>query len=287
MHEAQRPHAQKLTQVNTLGGVIISGNEIDNGSVRLVTRTVGNTVKAKLEVRDDQVWNGGEMEVGESSVFLGPNMSLSALGTSLELNSLSGNIRSISLDIPISDEGTEAPRTIRAEAVAIRVIGQSITSLDQAATEFRIPVNTEFQGFVLKIYFKVGSVRAEEDVTMRVYAGTEEIAENLIHERTYPASRFPANTEVILEDSIDLGTFVDDDVLGILDSSVAFSLLGDPDSTVWFAVDIQEYVYEEVISTPTGTDKFLVNTVASFLATKSGDLLLGTRTRLINGIVPA
>jgi len=262
----------------------IIGDEETNGSVRFITRFTGNKIRAKVETRNDDVWNAGRMETGPNTMFLGQNVSIGALGASLEIRSVDESIRSIPLDIPIEDSGTSVPRVLRAFQRLDREIGQTDFSVDTTDTQFLQPTTTSFQGFIFAIYLKVGAVAATSEVMLQVTTGLTP-GGDLIYEQFYPASDFPANTEVKLVDNLDLGTFVGEELLLTISSDTAFGLLGNSTPEPWFAVDIQAYLYEESISSPTGTDKFLVHrTTGNIMSDVTGNIMLNDRSRTINGL---
>jgi len=278
--------APSITQFNPAGQLYLNGSDKVDGGVRFVVVRRGKSgkIRGKLETNADRVWNAGQMEMGQGSLFLGPNVSVRALGASVEFRSLDGDVRSLPLDIPISDAGTTTPRVIRVGQRFNRIPGQVDFSVDTVSTEHLRPATTLAQGFVLNLYLKVGAVAPTEEVSVIVTLGLVAGGE-IIHEQFYPASRFPANTEVQLEDTIDLGTFVGDEVLATISSASAFSLLGDVSARPWVAVDIQFYQYEEAISTPTGTDKILVDVNGAVMTDYLGNVMLSNPDLFLNAPV--
>jgi len=261
---------------NQSGDLYVIGDEFTDNSVRLAIRDHNGINQAKVEDRQAGVWNSSPFEVGEDSMFLGTNISLSSLGTSLKLNRQDGQSSTIYLDIPLADEGSKDPRAIVAEPRINRFVAQPDFSTEVLSTDFSIFRITEFQGYVYTMYFKTGSVAAVDEVTIRIYAGTS-VSDPLIYEKNYPANLFPANIEVVLEDDIDLGTFVGDQVFMTISSSVAFSMLGDPLEELWFAADFQGYEYTEVITVTKGTDKFLIDNLGYLMADNLGNAMLSTQ----------
>jgi len=265
---------------NSTSFLYIKGDESTDDSLRFATRIIGVNVKAKIERRKNGVWNTGEMEFGEDSIFLGTNVSLSTVGASLKINSIDGTVGAIPLDIPFSDAGTKEPRALRAQTRVNRVVVQPVFTTEVVSTQFLRGVTTTFQGFIHAVYLKVGDAAALDEVTVRVFSGST-TSGNLIHEHLYAASVFAANTEVVLTDNIDLGTFVGDEVLLEVSSPVAFGLLGNASSVFWLAVDFQSYQYEEIISAVEGTSKFLIDNIGQVIADIVGNVMLNT-TRIID-----
>ncbi len=250
--------------------VYIRGDETTDNSIRLV---IGANDQTQLQRRKNGVWNTTSLELDKNSLLLGPSVSIGSQGTSIKISSVDGNRESIILDIPISDSGTQEPRTIRAMPRVNRVIAQPIFNVETVTQTSLFPIITAFQGYIFTAHFKIGSVAASESLTFTVTGGLVP-GGPIFFQKEFPANDFPENTEIKLSGLIDLGVFVGDEVLLTVTSDADFSFLGDIFQTPWLAVDIQEYIFEEVISTPTGTDKYLIDSSGDIISDNVGNLVL-------------
>ena len=267
---AIRTSTQHVNVKNPLDVVYARGDESTDGSIRF---SFSSEDDCQIERRRDGVWNTTELELGEDSLLLGPNLSISALGSSVKFSSVDGDREAVPLDIPITTSGTSEPRAINAAPRFDRIVVQPVFTNELTTALIELPVTTAFQGFVYTIYLKIGSTAPTDSVTLTVSSGLT-AGGKTFYNRTYPASDFAANTEVVLEGPIDFGTFVGDEILLTISSGTAFSLLTNSSDIIWFAVDFQIYTYEEVISIPTGTNKFLSDSGGAIIVNNIGNLIL-------------
>ena len=205
---------------NPTGMTYISGSESIDGSARL-SRGVADSVK--IEERENGVWNKGKLQISADTLYLGDDIRVGAIGHYFDIYSVSQDQAAISVVINYDTTGTEEAIVPILAPKEFNVITNSDFAGENIGTSYNYIVQIPV-GYVLsKIHYKTGSVSASSQITVRVYRGTIANLNKLIFEQNYPASQFPANSDV----SINVGKLnykKNEQFLCVLSSEANFSI---------------------------------------------------------------
>lgn len=255
---------------NPAGVVYLLGDEFTDGSIRLIV----DVDIPEVQERKSGIWVAGELRLDASTLFLGRDVSIKGIGSHLQINSEESGNKSLLLETRFNDGGTELPHTHVLGPRQNRVVfvpdetGEIITSL------FELAVTSFLTAFRYKYYFKSGSVAATQPVTMTLTKGSIP-GGTLVFAEAMPASQWPANTEVEVDLGIGISLSVGAPLLLTISSAANFSLVGD--GTVegtFFAMDFQAFSLQDVIDTPTGTDRFLTDNSAEGMFDNDGNSMM-------------
>lgn len=231
---------------NPLDVVYVSGDETTNGSVRIVIDALNDI--ATIEERTDGVWNIGELQLSQGSLLLGRDLRISAGGHHIIVTTQDIPNQSLLLAVPFDDTGTFNPENTILGPRFVRRVQQpddsgSVTTDDHttAIVALNLTLSTEF-------YIKVGETGASEDVSIVLSEGVPP-NDIVFFQKNFPASAFPANTEISF--SLEPGVQFDADIQinSIITSAAAFTLLYESTLTVpWFALDFQLQEHEDLLT---------------------------------------
>ena len=103
-----------------------------------------------------------------------------------------------------------------------------------------------------------------------------------------PASQWPASTEVVVVLDGALSLSVGAPLLLTISSNSNFSLIGDlANGGNFFAMDFQEFLLEDVIAIPTGTDRFLADNFGEIVIDNSGNTMMFGEQGSLSTTTPA
>lgn len=261
--------------VNNLSVVYIRGNEFTDDSIRLFIVDNGNTSVTEIQKRVSGVWAATSFMTGPTSLFLGLDLSLSAQGNMLSIESVESSAKELSIGAEFSDSGSDPAKVSILSTRINRLVVRSDIS-EELVTQSDTDAFTGLtNAFRYKFYFKTGSVAATDTVTLTITKGLTP-GGAVFFKKEMPVSDWSANTEVEIELEGGLNITPGNGFSSTLSSPSDFSLLGNfsTGGGRFFAFDIQPFVFETLISTPTGTDRFLSDNSASFLADNSGNMVL-------------
>lgn len=235
-----------VTRRNLTEVIYFKGDEFTDLSIRMI-KGVDNVVE--LQTRINGVWNVSKLEIGAGTLLLGQDLSLAAIGSHLQISSVAGSNRFLSLDIEFDDIGSLQPRT--------PVLGQRINRLvlqpiftDENTTKLATrptTILTNNAGFAYTIYLKTGSIAATTSIQLSITKGLT-LGGSSFFEREYPASNFPSNTEIQLDLISGLGFIAGEEILITFSSDENFSLLGDASNKFFFAIDFQPRSQVDLLS---------------------------------------
>lgn len=262
-------YGQDVTIGNLSSAVYLFGSEFVDGSVRLLPSDELEGVP-HIELRTDGVWANTGLALNAGTLFLGNDISIGTVGSHLQINSEEGVHKSILLETRFDDVGTGLPHTHTLGPRINRVVfvpnesGEIVTSL------FELPVTSFLTAFRYTYYFKSGSVAATFPVTMELSKGSTP-GGKIIHRAVMPASRWAENVEVAVELIGGLQLSIGAPLLLTIKSDDDFSIIGDGTVTgTFFAMDFQTFFLEDVISIPTGTDRFMVTNAGQIMLDNFG-----------------
>lgn len=240
---------------NSANVIYLSGNEFADGSVRVEPADFHIGVP-HIEVRRNGIWRNTGLALDAESLFLGNDVSIGTVGSHLQINSEEGDRKSILLETVFNDGGSGLPHT--------HVLGPRFNHVVFSANEigeivtdnFELPVTSFLTAFRYTYYFKTGSVAATSPVTMQLSKGSV-AGGKVILEVVMDADDWAAGVEVVIPLVGGLQLSIGAPLLLTIFSDNDFSLIGDEaNGGNFFASDFQTFFLEDVISTPTGTDRF-------------------------------
>lgn len=233
-----------VTKQNLSDVIYIKGDEFTDGSIRLI---LGSDDETQIQKRVNGVWNLGEFELSSDTLLLGHNLSLSAIGTNLQINAIEGNKQFLALDVPFDDSGSSFPRSPVLGKRSNRLLLQSIFSNENVAQQIQISITiTSLQGFNYILYLKTGSIAATAPIEITITEGLIPGGFNFF-DRLYGITDFPANTEIQLNLGAGLGFFTGEEILLTLSSDENFSLLGNSSGDIFFGFDFQPCIQEHLL----------------------------------------
>ena len=250
--------------------VYVKGNETTDGGIRFI---IGSDQICRIEQRKDGVWNPTDLQLDSSSLRLGRGFRLGAASNHLIIETESGNRQLVSTS-DIEDSGTRPPHAVILGPLLTRLVVQPDESLEQTLVDHLSSSFVLFDAFTEAVYFKVGSVGATADVVLRNSSGALP-NDFLFREITFPASAFPANTEVRIGFEASTAFTVGEQVNTKLTSANPFSILYNaPGDRFWVAVDTRSSRKEDILSHPTGLDRFLMSNDGNHIASEAGNFII-------------
>ena len=241
----QRGGGPNLTIKNPSDVVYLKGDEFTDDSVRFEVDIQNRT---ELQLRANTVWNLGELEIGGNSLFLGHDVALSAVASSIQITSIDAGQKSIVVDTPVADAGSSPPRTVELRQKRFASVVQPIFDTENTTMDHRRIAFLPFQSNGSEFRVKTGSVAATEPVTMTFSKGLAP-GGVVFRKQVLPASKFPASSDVLISEfGTGVGFFPFDQVLIRWLSDAPFSLLGDTTPTPYFALDTQRAKYTDVLT---------------------------------------
>lgn len=232
-----------VTKKNSVGILYIEGAEDIDGSLRWF---IGPDNITRVEKRVDGVWNATELQLAGNSLFLGRDVSLSAIGHHLLTTSTAENIKSIIVSAEFTDaEGSKQPHIEVFSPRVNRFLFQPDLSVETTLATHTLQALPTTDVLSYANYVKVGNVAPTDSIEIIYTVGSPP---RVIYSRLYPASQFPANTEVRFETLAGV-SFIDGELITLtLKSASAFSLLGSAVPGPWLAVDFQTFTAEALVT---------------------------------------
>lgn len=223
----------------------ISGDEFTDGSDRIIIDLLDDT--ATVESRANGVWNPGELQLAQGSLLLGREVKLSALGQHILITNPVQPQR-IVLDQGFNDFGTGFPESTILDTLVVRLLVQPDDSTELVLTQHISSIVPIALNLSSQAYLKTGTVGATGDVSLIFSEGIPP-DDIIFFKQNYPASEFPANTEVIIDMSPGVNFDSNVQINGFISSDVAFALRYNATSTaLWFALDTQTQGVEDLLT---------------------------------------
>lgn len=273
MVDIQRPSGVNVGVRNPGDIVYIKGDAFTDGSIRFISSAVGQ--EATLEVRRSGIFRSAGLNLAAASLALGLDLTIAAQGSQLKIESLEAETTDLSLGTEFNDFGSGPPKTPILGARINRIVVQADTSEEEVTTSDTDVFTGLTNAFRYTFYFKTGSVAATTPVTLQISKGSTPGGQIIFSEET-PASDWPTNTEVVITLDGGLDISPGKDFSSTLFSDEDFSLLGNFTSGAgrFFAFDIQPFIFELLVSSPQGTDRFLSDNNGDLLVDNAGNLIL-------------
>lgn len=251
--------------VATPGGFLyVEGDERTEGSLRLVPDASGKNME--FQRLHEGVWNDTGIQIAASTVYLGRDMQISAGGEYIRQRVA---VEDKSALVPHSEfteaGGTIAPHTPVLSPKILRYVFQPDDSVDMIGRSFHWDMVAPLPTLWDRLYWKTGSVAATEPVLVAINRGAEH--GELIWQRWFPASKFPANTEVEIELLGMLQSAPGGSYHSTVTSEADFSLKGNASGLWWVAVDYHLLTEEELL-----TDTFVLSNELAIVFDNEGNL---------------
>ncbi len=148
----------------------------------------------------------------------------------------------------------EDTEVLYAYAYTVRYISQSDESGEWSGTVFDSIVTSPSESMTNAVYIKTGVIAATEPVRICIFEGEDETGE-LVFDQVYPASDFPANTEVFLKLDGASEYTAGITYFGRYKSDATFSLKTNAAGTEkWLAVDLTSVRHDSMLQTRQWTD---------------------------------
>jgi len=240
-----RTYAHAAVAGSNQSVLYIEGDEFTDGSRRIIIDLLDNT--ATVESRATGVWNPGELQLAQGSLLLGREVKLSALGQHILITNPVEDQR-IVLDQGFNDFGTGFPQSTILAPLIVRLVIQPDDSEELVLTEHTSAIVPVALNLSSVAYLKTGSVGATDDVSL---VFSEGIPPNdiIFFKQNFPASEFPANTEVVIDMTPGVNFDANVQINGFISSETAFALRYDTTSTfLWFALDTQQQGDEDLLT---------------------------------------
>ena len=234
-----------LTKNNPLGVLYLKGNEFLDGSIRII---LGDDGIATVEERAISVWNPGELELAQGSLLLDRDVKLSAAGHHLVVTAPEIEKKHVIVGQDFDDSGTNPPESASVGPKITRVVRQPDNSVELTLANHSSTISTTELLLCPTIYVQTGGTAASGDVQVLL---TEGVPPNDIDffRKNFPASKFIANTELVLDLSADVQFDPGVQINAIFTSPSAFTMRYDATGTfLWFAIDLQQMLHEDMLT---------------------------------------
>lgn len=236
--------------VNNPGDIVyIQGSESVDGSIRLEITQVDSTDVTEIQKRISGIWQPTSLKTGPNSVFIGLNVALGAAGHHLITVDPDGH-QHFHGHNTFDGELTIADATIlNAYFAADRVIIQPDDSGEFTGTLIGFAALTGLHVLSRVGYLKVGATAASDTIRIQIFDGTDNTG-TVIFDQSYPASQFPANTEI---------TFAADGFIEFETGQTTFLQISSPGTfslkmnaavtEFWFASDVSLIHEDDMLQT--------------------------------------
>lgn len=269
--EVQRPSGVNVG-VNNPGEIVyIKGNETTDGSIRFILNTGDDEVT--FEERATGVWNPTGLRLASSTLFLDRILALSSVGITLQINALGSNRKFLVPCVEFDDTGSFRPQAQVIDALEEDVVIQGVFGTEIIGQI--ISGSTTFTNgpIITKLNLKTGSTAATDDVTLIMFQGLFPSGTK-IFDINFPSSQFPANSDITIDLQFGVGFVQGDEVTFAFFSNEDFSLLGNSSDSIFLTVDVQINEFQTLITTPDGTDRFLVDNSSLLIVDNAGNVML-------------
>lgn len=257
MNYLQLGALKSVTKGNDSSVLYIKGDEFTDGSIRFVVDF--SDKNGEIQHRTSGIWESTGFRLAAGTLFLERDISLSSIGSHLQTESVESGIKTLVSHIAFDDTGTSVPHTPILGQRLNRVVFSSNETGEDVFTKFELETSGINTGFRYNYYFKTGSVAATSPVTMTLSKGHAP-GGIIFFQKVMPASQWSANTEVVIDLGHGISITVDQEILLTIESANNFSLKGSQAAGGnFFALDFQPLSNEDLVSLPTGTDRFLTS----------------------------
>ena len=222
---------------NEHNSIFIKGNALTEGSLRLGIDSDYGFPQMAFQKRESGLWQGASFLVGPTSVQLGANYKLTAVGQ--QLAALSDGTLHVYPHTHFDGQLSTADAcSVYAYAYEARSVAQPDNSGTWTGTTLEFEFTSRDDYLINSSYLQTDTLAATQPVRWRIWKGALDTGE-IVHDKTYPASLFIASSEI----NVTSDAFIEfrNDVVynHRIESTVNFSLKMETTNTVpWLASDV-------------------------------------------------
>jgi len=255
------------TIANPLDGLYVRGSDPETGSLRIVPGLITGAIR--LEEKTTGVWNTAPIEIDSGTLHLGLNLDFEAGGDWVRIRDADRELDSLLPSTPFDEGGTITGCLVPVVDIhKTNIPVQPDFSVDNVATVHGSANAPTSDVLGTSHRMKTGAVAATEEVMVAHYRGTDNTG-TLFSARNFPASKFPANTEVTIELRGMLSALDGEQIYTEFTSEAPFSVLGDSEGNPYTTWDFHNSSVEEVL-----TNHYIVNDEMDLLFTDEADQLV-------------
>ena len=244
----------------------ITGDEDTDGSERFTIDEI--TGVATIQNRANGIWNICEFQLSQGALLLGRDTHLSAAGHHLIITTPDIVEQSLVLGQEFDDTGSGPPESTILGPLISRSIRQPDNSVELTLTNHSSTTNATGLLLCTTVYGQIGATAASADVDVIFSEGIPP-NDTIFFVQHFPASFFPANTEVTIDLSPGLQFDPDVQINGFFTSDNAFTMRYDVTGTfLWFALDLQQQSHEDIL-----TETLVLSNDLSIAFSNAGELV--------------
>ncbi len=254
----QRPSVTDVSVYNPNEIIYIKGDESTDGSIRIIP-DISTGVNAEFQLRASGVWNDTGIQIAASTIFLGRDLEVKAAGDWILTTDVQVDHEALIPHIEFTDAAGTVPYAhvpILSPLIEDFPIQPDFSS-EVITNAYRGSSTNPAELLVKRIKYKTGSVAATDDVTVS-YNRPPGVT---FWTQNYPASHFPANSDVTIELKGLLEGFPGETINTEIDSNANFSLKSDLSGVAYAVGDFYLLTEESLMTFESGLD----NVITSFV----------------------
>lgn len=177
--------------------IYITGDNETEGSIRLIPDLVDGT-EAEFQRLSGGVWNDTGIVIAASTVYLGRELQISAGGEYILTKDGETEIKSLVPHVRFDETDGTAEFVVVPKVGTLQsdVILQPDDTGEITASTIQFPVASTDLLLANALILRTGATAASDTVTLNLYRNG--IGDGLFYKRNYPASEFPADSDVTL-----------------------------------------------------------------------------------------
>ena len=186
-----------VSEENPAEVVYVKGDANTDGSLRIIPDLSAET-EFEFQLRSNGVWNDTGIVIAASTIYLGRELQVSGGGEYILTKDQSSDIRSLIPHVRF-DEVTGTEETVvvpKVSAISTDVIIQPDESGEITSSTIQFTGAAADLVLANALILKTGATAATGTVTLKLHR--DSFTEGLFYQRDYPASFFPANSDVTL-----------------------------------------------------------------------------------------
>jgi len=240
----QRPSGVNVGVNNPGDTVYLVGNEFTDGSIKYVLEP-GDT-EVTLEKRADGVFNPTGLRLAANTLFLDRQLSISSIGVSIQVDAIGSGEKFLVPCVLFDDTGSEQAQAQIVDELVENFVVQPVFDTDDVSTAHSESLTVIFTRVVTIVKLKTGATAASTDVQFILSQGLSP-GGTILSLINFPASKFPANSDITIIFDPGIGVATDDDITFGFFSDNAFSLLGDSSGDMFIAIDTQLIDFQDIV----------------------------------------
>ena len=237
---------EKLTELDP-HLYVNQGNAQTDGSVRIAIDE--DTGLAEVQKRITGLWKPASLQLGPNSLWVGLSVGIAGVGHHLVTESADGHLHFHTHSEFDGEETVKDVQIVTVDNYVERQIFQPDESGNFTGTNFEFIAPAASSTLVKRGYLKTHTTAATSPIRIRTWLGTDDTG-LLIFDQFYPASDFPALTEVPIDYDGHLEFEIGNNYFTRYSSDATFSLKTNAAVTFpWVAVDTADIKENNVLQT--------------------------------------